>query len=445
MKKNIKILLICILVLITLVALLAIGLAIYRTTPHYTLRHEHYADVTLDDGTVLRFIRRLNKEKFGMLDEVDLRSVDNFSSDSLVIPSYVGGFPVTGIGTYAAAPVFPDDVKIKSLTLPDTVTEIFYLKNGTLTGLESLHIGKATSDIPWIDYNMLQEITVHPDNARYRVESGCLIDKNTNAVVFSTINSVIPEGITGIDSWAFFRQSIQSLSIPSSLQSIGDYALADTAITELTLPEGLTSLGKGALAGADIQELVIPDGVSAIPGYLLSDCTELETLTIGKGVAEIDTSAFFRCKKLREIMIDSENPTYYVDGTSLLEKGSNRLVFYFAGEPISEKAHSIGAWSISANKAEISKVILPNSIEKIETDAIYGSGDFICDISVPLYIFIPDNVTTVESGAIYLYAGAIYCEAAEKPAGWDEKWTRSDFPVYWGCTLEEFTALETEQ
>lgn len=202
MKKNIKILLVCILVLISLVALLAIGLAIYRTTPHYTLRHEHYADVTLDDGTVLRFIRRFKQDEngksiFGVFDdELDLKEIRHIGSESLVIPSHIGGFPVTGIGTYAMYPIGrPDDqypskidlAAIKSITLPDTLTDVFYLNAGPFPKLESLHVGKATSDMPWIDYRNLHEITVNPENTRYKMENGCLIDKNTNAVVLKTV------------------------------------------------------------------------------------------------------------------------------------------------------------------------------------------------------------------------------------------------------------------
>lgn len=444
MKKNIKILLAFVCILLAFVALLSVGLAIYRTTPYYQLRQDKYTDIVLEDGTMLRFVRRLNKESPGILDEVDLRLVENLSSDSLVIPSYVGGFPVTGIGTYAAAPVFSTDTKIKNLTLPDTVTEIYYLTNGWLS-VESLHIGKSTADLSGIDTNDLREITVHPDNVRYRVEGDCLIDKHTNAVVLGIASSLIPEGITGIDDHAFYGLSITEITLPDSLQSIGDGALRATPITEITLPQGLNSIGKSALAGTKIKELVIPDGVPTISDHLFSNCTELETLTIGKGVSAIDTSAFFGCKKLNKVIVDAANPVYYIDGTSLIEKGNDRLAFYFAGEPISEQVRTIGAWSISANKTEISQVILPKSVQTIEEDAIYGSGDAICDIGVPLYVYIPDSVTTVEQHAIYLHEGAIYCEAPEKPVGWDENWTRSDVPIYWGCTLEEFTALETKQ
>lgn len=439
MKKNIKVLLTFVCILLAFVALSAVGLAIYRTTPHYQLRHEHYADVTLDDGTVVRFLRRPNMEEKSFYDEVVIKEIQVLGSDTLVFPSYVGGYPVTEIGYYGAE-VFPNHTDheqgIKSLTLPDELTIFNFV--GQMFKLESLHIGKATCDFPSIDAWELKEITVHPDNVRYKVEGGCLIDKNTNTVVLGTVNSVIPEGVIGIDDYAFYWLSITELALPNSLQSIGDAALTATSITALTLPDGLTSLGSHALAGTKIKELVIPDGVQTIPSYLLSSCAELETLTIGKGVSEIDTTAFYGCKKLSEIIIHPENPAYYTDGTSLLRKDDDKLIYYFGNAAVSSKAQSIDSMAISAEKADINKVIIPSNIEKILLSSIYSEND-------PLYIFIPMNVTEMEKDAIIIAHGAIYCEASEKPVGWDENWTRSDVPIYWGCAVEEFTALETKQ
>ncbi len=201
MKKNIRVLLVTICILISLLVLFAIGLAVYRTTPHYTLRHEHYADVTLDDGTVVRFLRyeqdESGKRILGQAAQgLDLKEIRFLASNTIVIPSYVGGFPVTSIGAYAMYSIgtpggeYPSAIdlsKIKSITLPDTLTNVFYLNAGPFTELESLHIGKAISDMLWIDSRNLREITVDPKNARYKLENGCLIDKNTNTVILETV------------------------------------------------------------------------------------------------------------------------------------------------------------------------------------------------------------------------------------------------------------------
>lgn len=437
MQKRTKILL-AVSVLLAVLLLAAIGFLYYRTTPHYSLRHEHYADVTLDDGTVIRVVRRPNMEEKSFYNELVIKEIQYLGSDTLVLPSSVGGYPVTEIG-YFAAPFFLDGVDfrngIKSLTLPDGLISFDYV--GQLFGLETLHVGKATAYLAHLDPQKLQTITVHPDNTRYRMEGNCLIDKQTNSVALGTVNSVIPEGITAIDVCAFYWRHIAELSLPNSLQSIGNSALAFTDITALTLPEGLTALGSGSFAGIKIKELVLPAGISAIPEDLLFACSELESLTIGKNVTAIDSSAFWYCKGLREIVIDLENPNYYVDGTSLVEKDSDRLVLYFGNEPLSKKVRVIGTSSITDLKAPIRKIALPSGVEEIEELSICGNGDLIA-------AFIPSSVTKIEKSGIILPGGTIYCEAAEKPSGWDEKWTSGSATVHFGCNLEEFSALENQ-
>lgn len=208
MQKRTKILL-AVSVLLAVLLLAAAGFLYYRTTPHYTLRHEHYADVTLDDGTVIRVIRRFKrdesgKEVFGVFgNELDVKEIRYIGSDTLSIPAYIGGFPVTGIGTYAAYPISCPggdytaavDVnhQIKHLTLPDTITDVFMLNAGPFEALETLHMGKSTGDPPWILSNTLHEITVHPDNPRYTIVGGCLFDKNIGEIILEITEKITLE------------------------------------------------------------------------------------------------------------------------------------------------------------------------------------------------------------------------------------------------------------
>lgn len=203
MQKRTKILL-AVSVLLAVLLLAAIGFLYYRTTPHYTLRHEHYADVTLDDGTVIRVIRRFKqdengKEVFGVFgNELDVKEIRYIGSDTLIIPAHIGGFPVTGIGTYAAYPIScpggdytaaVDLDQIKHLTLSDTITDIFMLNFGPFQRLETLNMGKSTGDPPWVVSSPLREITVHPDNTRYTIVDGCLFDKKVGEVILEPIKN----------------------------------------------------------------------------------------------------------------------------------------------------------------------------------------------------------------------------------------------------------------
>lgn len=54
-------------------------------------------------------------------------------------------------------------------------------------------------------------------------------------------------------------------------------------------------------------------------------------------------------------------------------------------------------------------------------------------------IYIPDSVTTVESQAFLGVnnLGAIYCQAASKPDGWNDNWNHSGYNVVWGVLWQE--------
>lgn len=54
--------------------------------------------------------------------------------------------------------------------------------------------------------------------------------------------------VTGIDSYAFRKANITSITLPEGIVSIGEEAIYETNITEITLPKSLTTTGKYAMA-----------------------------------------------------------------------------------------------------------------------------------------------------------------------------------------------------
>ena len=77
------------------------------------------------------------------------------------------------------------------------------------------------------------------------------------------------------------------------------------------------------------------------------------------------------------------------------------------------------------------KVQIPPGVTTIEKEAFCGSTGNVKTI------YIPETVTIVEEYAIVFGVGdshTVYCEAPEKPDGWDEKWVEGvgGFDVQWG-------------
>ena len=159
-------------------------------------------------------------------------------------------YPVTSIG-YGA---FHNSTRLKSVTIPSSVTMIW-------------------------------------DEAFCRCDS------------LTTIN--IPNSVTDIGRMAFeLCQSLTSLHIPEGVWQIGEGAFQGCwKLTDLTLPNSLKILGKGALSGCGFTSFTIPSGISTLSMGLFGSCMELESLVIPNNITTIESDVFVGCLGLTSIEI----------------------------------------------------------------------------------------------------------------------------------------------
>ena len=87
--------------------------------------------------------------------------------------------------------------------------------------------------------------------------------------------------------------------------SIGEYAFVYcNSLTEVTIPEGVTSIGVGAFAGCrSLTEVTIPEGVTSIGEWAFEACSSLTKAIIPEGVTSIGKGAFLSCRSLTEVTI----------------------------------------------------------------------------------------------------------------------------------------------
>lgn len=156
---------------------------------------------------------------------------------------------------------------LKTITIPDSVTNIgvrrvgmrrighYSIYSGVFqgSGLTSITIPKNVkkiSSFAFAECYSLENFTVESGNTVYRSEGNCLISGNTLIGFFK--NSVIPNSVTRIGSYAFFRTNLTSFTIPSSITFIEWGAFHDSASLEsIFIPNSVKYIECGAFYYCD--------------------------------------------------------------------------------------------------------------------------------------------------------------------------------------------------
>ena len=212
-----------------------------------------------------------------------------FGCQNTVIPE-----SVEGIGGFA----FYGCKSLTSVTIPDSVKYIGYNAFIGCTGLTS--------------------ISVAENNSFYDSRNNCnaIIDTKYNVLLIGCPNTVIPDGVTIINSFAFEAcQNLTSITIPDSVKEIGEDAFYGcTGLTSISVAENNsvydsrnncnavieTATGK-LLFGC--QNTVIPDGVTGIDSFVFNGCTGLTSINIPDSVTSIGYRAFYGCTGLTSVTI----------------------------------------------------------------------------------------------------------------------------------------------
>jgi len=104
----------------------------------------------------------------------------------------------------------------------------------------------------------------------------------------------------------------------------------------------------------------------------------------------------YRCPQLTSIQIDDKNPYFTSENGILYNKDKSVLLVCPAGKKgtftIPSSVKTIGEYSF--RNSQLSEVIIPNSVTKIETYAFWGSGNLTA-------VTIPNSVTTIAQSAFY--------------------------------------------
>lgn len=178
------------------------------------------------------------------------------SKVDLVIPEKIGNIVIKDITFYP----FNNNKKLKSVTIPKTMTAI---PNNAFNSCTSLETVKLPKTLKFIQYHAFE---------------GCTALKNIQ----------LPDGLKSIGEGAFSGcSSLSQINLPESITSIGEIAFKDTAVSDFHLPEKVTCISEGLLWGTPLKTFVVPKAVKRIDSGAFTGCSKLTSLTIPKTVTRI--------------------------------------------------------------------------------------------------------------------------------------------------------------
>lgn len=331
--------------------------------------------------------------------------VNDVEIKDLIIPS-----TVTSIGDN----VFPRCSELKSVTIPNSVVSIGKGAFYDCENLVSVSIPHSVVSIgaqaflftPW--YDSLSSGLVYIGDVLYGYKG--VMQPNTSVA--------IKEGTVSISAWAFDGcQDLVSVSFPNSVKTIGERAFSNcvglntvnitngvvtigedafsgcSGLSSIIIPNTVTSIGWGAFnCCTGLKSVNIPNSVTSIGNSAFSDCSGLASVTIGNGVTTIGDDAFNNCSNLTEVIYNAVNCNgRKVDEHIWFEDCQLKSLL------IGEQVKSIPAY-LACGQKQLTSITIPNSVASIGDFAFSGCSGLSS-------VGIPDNVTTIGDRAFQSCSG----------------------------------------
>lgn len=164
--------------------------------------------------------------------------------------------------------LFSNCSSLVSITIPHSVTTIEPYAFCGCTSLTAIDIPNTVMKIGEAAFartTALQSIVVAAGNSRYDSRNNCnaIIIKSSNTLLVGCQNTVIPENVNYIASYAFWGCSkLTDITIPASVTGIySDAFIGCTALTTITLPNNLSEIGSAIFDSCpSLQVIRVPKG-----------------------------------------------------------------------------------------------------------------------------------------------------------------------------------------
>lgn len=172
-----------------------------------------------------------------------------------------------------------------------------------------------------------------------------------------------------VSAYAFYRLSIERLTVPDGVIGIGDHAFFECSrLTDVTVSDTVKYIGTYAFAGCNrLSAVNMGNGVIEIGAWAFKDCKALDSLSLSSSLKKIGAAAFYSCTSLKNIVIPASVEVLgnflFENCTSLGGIAFNKTNSWFAISNFEHYEHMIE----KHGDDKVSEIIL-----SIKDSALYG-------------------------------------------------------------------------
>lgn len=263
------------------------------------------------------------------------------TASSIIIPSFIDGYPVTEIGEKLF-----EDSSITNVTIPKSIEKIGYNAFANCKYLTSIYFDAKDCNVYYFRDMMYMNVFLN---------AGKFSD--SLKVTFGPNVEKVPKGMFEA------RES--------------EYA----HVTEIVLSDSIKNIGDWAFANCyDLQNVTWGKNIERIESEAFRNCTKLQSITIPEGTEYIGLNAFKGCKYLKQINFNAKQCKAFMMRSSMDEH-----VFVDAGKYSSSlkvifgnKVEIVPASLFEAPEsayAHITEVIIPKNVKEIGAFAFNNCKD----------------------------------------------------------------------
>ena len=309
--------------------------------------------------------------------------VYNFNQYEVIpIPGQTGAYRIKDGVTSIVREAFQFDMKMRSLSIPDSVTEIGKWAFANCL-IKSVKISKSVTVIPLCAFRDSKLESVIIPNSVTHIEEYAF----RRCISLETVK--LSEKLTRIGDSAFsYCESLKSVIIPDSVTHIEESVFHRCISLEtVKLPESLTFIGRSAFQDCEsLKSVIIPDSVKRIDHEAFRYCMSLETIKLPESLTFIGHSAFRYCKSLKSVTIPQsvKSISYCVfkecrnlqsvtipESIKVIEERAFDLCESLKSVTIPESVEIIEVYAFRYC-SNLTSVTFPESIIKINKEAFWG-------------------------------------------------------------------------